>query len=205
MRPSRGWTLAVLCAGAGANAALCAAPLPFVRGGPASLAQWPVVSVLLLLSGWAAAEAAAQPRGVAGACPARGPEALPLAMLGVVWVSLTQRALAGSSMHWAVEVLGLVTAALGIALRLAALRALGERFLDGIELLPVHRLEQRGVYRVLRHPAETGNVLIAVGCAVAAGSVWGVLMSMGVVAPLSAWRVLREEALLRPLRARARA
>lgn len=200
MRPSRAWTLVVLCAGAGGNGALCAAPLLFVRGGPALLLRWPALAVLLLLSSWAAAEAAAQPRGVAGARPARGLEVMPLALLGVVWISLAERAMAGWGMSWGVEVLGLAAAGAGVGLRVAALRALGARFLDGVELLPGHRLERDGVYRFLRHPAEGGNVLIAAGCAAGVGSVWGIAMSIGVVAPLAVWRMRREEALLRPLR-----
>src|SRR5690606_18028344 len=131
----------------------------------------------------------AQPRGVNSARPASKPDPLPLAMLLVIWVSLAEQAAQGDATWWPAAPAGLAVAATGVGLRIAAIRALGDRFLDGVELLPWHRLESSGVYRVLRHPAEAGNVLIAAGCASAAGSAWGLIVSVGVVGSLAARRI----------------
>ncbi len=51
----------------------------------------------------------------------------------------------------------------GIALRIAAIVALGEAFVSA------HRASiprTHGLYRIIRHPSETGQLLLALGAAV---------------------------------------
>lgn len=87
---------------------------------------------------------------------------------------------------------GAVPLVLGIGLRLAAIRTLGDRFTHALELLPGHRLEDEGLYRWMRHPSEVGLLLIGLGTGLLLGVVWLVplmLVPMGV-------RIRAEERLL---------
>ncbi|MEO0606057.1 MAG: PEMT/PEM2 methyltransferase family protein [Myxococcota bacterium] len=105
-------------------------------------------------------------------------------VLGVVSVSLLTPG------HGHLVGVGLV--AIGVVLRLWAIRTLGRWFLDGVVRLPRQPRIRHGPYRWLDHPAAIGTVLLALGVAIVAGSGWGVGLVLGVLAPLQ-WARTRAE------------
>ncbi|MCP5540302.1 MAG: hypothetical protein H7A52_09210 [Akkermansiaceae bacterium] len=91
----------------------------------------------------------------------------------------------------------------GVILRLAAIRALGDRFRDDLSLGADHPIESRGLYRRLRHPAELGFGLAVAGHVIlCGGAVGGVLFVIGLV-PAIGWRIHAENRLLREAAAAA--
>jgi protein-S-isoprenylcysteine O-methyltransferase Ste14 len=89
---------------------------------------------------------------------------------------------------------GAAVIALGVALRLAAIRALGPAF--GSTTLPPPRRITRGVYRAMRHPSELGLVLAAAGTALLLGSLLAAAITALVLVPLSLHRCAAETRLL---------
>lgn len=174
---------------AAVHAALVAAPA-VVSGRTGALARpeaWACLAAALAL---AAAELRARPR----------PEAVRLGAPGT-WLALTSAlalyatttAAAGwpsmqSPWTWA----GAPVAAIGIALRAAAMRALGEAFGSEIVRAPGRRVVTSGVYR-LRHPSELGLVLFASGVALLGGSAIALALTVAVIVPATALRVALEE------------
>jgi protein-S-isoprenylcysteine O-methyltransferase Ste14 len=97
----------------------------------------------------------------------------------------------GAALRWA----GVAIAALGLGVRVMAMRALGARFSPTLTVLPEHRLETTGIYARIRHPGYVGSVLAALGAALAFGSALG-LAPVALLLGLLLGRVRREEAML---------
>jgi len=97
----------------------------------------------------------------------------------------------GEVLRWT----GVAIAALGLGLRILAMRALGARFSPTLAVQQEHRLETGGLYARVRHPGYVGTVLASLGAALTFGSVLG-LIPVAVVMLLLAARVRREEAML---------
>jgi protein-S-isoprenylcysteine O-methyltransferase Ste14 len=99
--------------------------------------------------------------------------------------------LAIPAMEWA----GVALAAVGFALRLAAMLQLGSRFSPLVVVQEGHRLETRGAYARVRHPGYLGAWLACAGSVLAFGSAlaWPLVAAFAMV--LRA-RVRREESLL---------
>lgn len=85
--------------------------------------------------------------------------------------------------------LGLVFVALGIGLRLVALRSLGRGFRT--DARPLVSIRADGVYR-LRHPSEIGLILLGLGLATLRGRAGFLVFLVGLV-PASFARIVREE------------
>jgi len=86
--------------------------------------------------------------------------------------------------------------AVGIGLRLRAIRELGEGFRSDIDLNPGHQLHVAGIYQKMRHPSEFGLLLILGGTAILAGSPLAGVVFLSVSSPLSFWRGRREDRML---------
>lgn len=71
---------------------------------------------------------------------------------------------------WVWVVLGVLVAWAGLALRLAAIVALGRYFRRDVVVEAGQRIVRRGPYRFVRHPAYTGNLLAALGLGLALGN-----------------------------------
>lgn len=97
----------------------------------------------------------------------------------------------GEALRWG----GVALAALGLGLRVLAMRALGARFSPTLTVLPEHRLETTGLYARVRHPGYLGTTLAALGGALTFGSALG-LVPVAVLLILLGSRVRREEAML---------
>jgi protein-S-isoprenylcysteine O-methyltransferase Ste14 len=136
---------------------------------------------------WAIAEAAfAQP-------DAPQPRTLALPTALVLLAGQCAVVAAGPSGTIACAVAGLVVTAAGAALRVWAIRTLGDAFRTALES---PRLVVTGPYRWLRHPSELGLVAVALGGAVYAASVLAAAATV-VVAALSIVRCRRETRALR--------
>ncbi len=75
----------------------------------------------------------------------------------------------GPALRWA----GVALAAAGLALRIAAMAQLGDRFAARVALQRDHVLETRGLYGALRHPGYLGAWLANLGVVLAFGSAAG--------------------------------
>ena len=84
----------------------------------------------------------------------------------------------------------------GVALRLAAVRALGRWFVSEPRVVPGQPLVRRGAFARLRHPSESGLLLLSLGACVLLGSVAGLAIWALAIVPLSLKRVAAEEAVL---------
>jgi protein-S-isoprenylcysteine O-methyltransferase Ste14 len=144
-------------------------------------------ALLASIAAWAIAEAAATPDEPHARLPRE--VATGVALLAVHAAALIEhlaRDTAGS-------LAGLAVIAAGLALRLAAIRALGSRFVSspGID-----RVIATGPYRVMRHPSELGLLAAAAGAAWLMGSCVAALITAGVLLPLCVWRCREEDRLL---------
>jgi protein-S-isoprenylcysteine O-methyltransferase Ste14 len=78
---------------------------------------------------------------------------------------------------------GLALVAIGLGLRIAAMRQLGSRFDPTVAILAGHALETRGPYARIRHPGYAGALLAALGGALVFASALGLplvaLMGLG--------------------------
>jgi protein-S-isoprenylcysteine O-methyltransferase Ste14 len=97
----------------------------------------------------------------------------------------------GAALRWA----GVALAAVGLAVRIAAMAQLGARFSPLLAMQREHALETRGLYARIRHPGYLGAWLAALGAALAFGSALALPMVLAMGWLL--WdRAGREESLL---------
>jgi len=91
--------------------------------------------------------------------------------------------------------LGVALSALGLALRVSAMRQLGARFSPLLAVQREHALETTGWYAVVRHPGYLGSLVASWGAAIVFGS--GLALPLALAMTLfQADRVRREERLL---------
>jgi protein-S-isoprenylcysteine O-methyltransferase Ste14 len=95
----------------------------------------------------------------------------------------------------AVTVAGVALALVGATLRVWSIRALGRYFSGHIETQPGHRVVETGPYRLIRHPAYAGNVLLAIGMPLVLNA-WLTLIPAALVCALFVYRIPLEEAAL---------
>lgn len=108
-------------------------------------------------------------------------------------LATTAAAAAGPRTLW----IGLLPVALGIALRVAAIRALGDAFTSETVLVPGRTVVTTGVHAWTRHPSDLGLVLFAFGLALLGASIAAAGFAALVVVPSTALRIAEEERLLR--------
>jgi protein-S-isoprenylcysteine O-methyltransferase Ste14 len=182
--------------------ALESALLAWGLGGPHALAN--SSRALALIAIW----------GVAGlvlgfARPARGQDIVraekdPLAMLALALIPLAIPGVAawgGRLGAWPLPApellgwLGVALSALGLGIRVAAMRQLGVRFSPLLAVQREHALETTGWYARVRHPGYLGSLLASWGAAM----VFGSALALPLAALMTAFqwdRVRREERLL---------
>ena len=155
--------------------------------GPSQAAAWAIV---LLHVTWCVVEAELQPLRRWGT--ADGHLRLPLvagALTGLVVLVAIVDARPGEPAR---ILAGLPLGLVGVCLRAASIRTLGDAFLDGADWGVGQERIGSGVYR-LRHPAELGTLLILAGTCLTSGSpAASLILGLGVI-PTSVARVLQEE------------
>lgn len=103
---------------------------------------------------------------------------------------------AGANTWWTLAIgVGIVWA--GIALRVLAVLALGRLFRREVTIEVGHTVVESGPYRWVRHPAYTGDLLIAFGFGLAWGSWVGAAVALVVALAGHVPRIRVEEAALR--------
>jgi protein-S-isoprenylcysteine O-methyltransferase len=117
-------------------------------------------------------------------------------ILVVFWTAMLHRNCAASPAAAIVSAAGGLLMLVGVALRYAAIRALGRFFVTEITVAPAQQLIQRGIYRFIRHPSETGNLAVAFGASLLLGSLSAALLCIAVLLPLVLLRTAREDRFL---------
>jgi protein-S-isoprenylcysteine O-methyltransferase Ste14 len=92
------------------------------------------------------------------------------------------------------EIAGLVIVLLGLAVRVWAIVALGGSFRTTVEVDKDQAVVERGPYRLVRHPAYTGIMLIVAGLGLASGTWLGLAVCLVLPAVALLRRIQVEEA-----------
>ncbi len=120
-----------------------------------------------------------------------------LALLATFWIALAARlGRASPSLGWQ-QAAGAAAMLAGVILRGLAVRRLGRFFVSSIRIVPEQPLVCDGIYRILRHPSETGILAASLGASVLLDSWVATLVSVAVIFPLVAVRVRAEDRFLR--------
>jgi protein-S-isoprenylcysteine O-methyltransferase Ste14 len=169
--------------GAFLQAFLVAGP-PLLYGVPFS---WTSIVLVVVLSLAAAIEATVSSPDGGPAPPLAIASAL--ALLGAFWLAL----LGSRETGYLVMGAGMFLLIGGITLRVLAIRALGTRFISA------HRAELfvcGGIYGRLRHPSETGQLMLGLGAALLMGSFGALCWVALLMVPLTLRRLRHEETVL---------
>lgn len=116
-----------------------------------------------------------------------------VSLLAIFWLAQIER-IASDGSALVLHALGGLLTTLGIVLRIAAIRALGARFISDIRV--DGSIVRDGVYAWLQHPSEVGLLLIAAGGPMLLGAPRTALASLFVFLPVSLWRMRRENVAL---------
>ncbi len=172
-----------------------------LAGGGRNFVRRPVgVAYLALWIGWWLLIAAGRQRGVASTYDrsqrlilALGIVALVALVVGPPWeyAHFSGPIPRDGPLAW----LGLAVFAGGIALQVAAFRALGSLYTSRLGMQPGHRLVTGGPYRWVRHPGYLSNIVCLAGMGLALSSLIGLGLALLVV-PLIVQRIGSEEEML---------
>lgn len=92
---------------------------------------------------------------------------------------------------------GLGLLVLGIGIRWAAIRTLGQYFTTTVVIKKEHRLIRQGLYKYVRHPAYTGTLLAHLGLGLSFASWWTLAFSSLPFVAAAVYRMHVEEEALR--------
>ena len=93
------------------------------------------------------------------------------------------------------NLVGLSSMLIGLAIRLWARKTLGRYFSASLRTLDAHKLVKDGIYRHVRHPAYTGNFLFWFGTPLLFSSWYGFLIMLLLI-PCFLYRIKIEESML---------
>lgn len=94
------------------------------------------------------------------------------------------------------QMVGLLIVILGVALFIRSRRALGKFYSGHVSVVEGQPLVMQGPYRVIRHPAYAGYLLIALGLSIGYSSVAGWIAILGLLFPSVVYRIQIEDGLL---------
>ncbi|HLO29080.1 MAG TPA: isoprenylcysteine carboxylmethyltransferase family protein, partial [Anaerolineales bacterium] len=94
------------------------------------------------------------------------------------------------------ELVGVALVVFGIVLFVWARRTLGENYSGHLSTKQGQRLIETGPYRIIRHPAYTGFLLMALGLALGYSSLVGIAAILLALLPSMIYRIRIEEKLL---------
>ena len=186
--------------GAALNLLVLCAPLALAPGALAALASAPrgwLLCALLAAASLAEGYASLRvpPRATEAARAPLLPYATGAAILCASWIALWNAVELRASVG-ILAISGAVLVVLGIALRVSAILALGDRFVSHVALFPDHTLETRGLYARMRHPSEAGLLAICAGVALISPSPLLLAVLGLLILPLTLCRVRLEDAAL---------
>ncbi len=94
------------------------------------------------------------------------------------------------------QVVGLVIMAVGIAVRVTAIRQLGRFHTPNVAILAGHQLMDTGLYRHVRHPSYLGVLIDLLGFSLALGNWLSLIAIMGILPLFYLIRIHEEETAL---------
>lgn len=135
--------------------------------------------------------------------PAAEPRSVQKRVMGGLWLSLATMLVVSaldhrfgwSSVPTAVTVIGNVLVAVGLAAPMLVVMQ-NNYAASTVRIEAGQRLASTGLYRLVRHPMYTGNVIMMTGIPLALGSYWGLLLVVPGLLVLAV-RIRDEEKLLR--------
>ena len=98
-------------------------------------------------------------------------------------------------LYWVI--VGLILSLMGTAIRMIAIRTLGDFFTYELCIRKEHTIIQHGLYKYIRHPSYTGSLFEVIGMMVVARSLIGLLVFLAAAGLLFKIRIEREERMLR--------
>ncbi len=94
------------------------------------------------------------------------------------------------------NIVGLIMFMFGVSLYIKARMTLGQFFSEKLRLLETHKLVTSGIYRYIRHPIYTAEMLLLLGFTLMLNSIFGFIVMLLFV-PLILIRIPFEEAMLK--------
>jgi isoprenylcysteine carboxyl methyltransferase (ICMT) family protein YpbQ/SAM-dependent methyltransferase len=86
------------------------------------------------------------------------------------------------NLRW--TILGITTFLIGIVFRRLSRRALGDLWSMHIEIMPIHKVIDSGIYKYVKHPYSTSVILELLGLSIMLQSLAGVVLTMAIQLPL---------------------
>jgi len=114
-------------------------------------------------------------------------------ILDAFWFRWTLMPAAWRAFRW----VGAPLILLGLYIRFEARRTLGVNFSVNVQTSDTHRLVVTGIYRLIRHPAYLGMILLQLGIPLCLGSLAGFLVALLGGLPAALYRIHVEEQALR--------
>lgn len=178
------------------HAALLVAPA-LVLGRGSALVRPGAIACVVALVAFAIAETAAK-KGASdpsrwGAPGTRLALVSGIGLLVTAWVAIGFPAAAAAA---AAAFASAIACALGVLLRVLAIRALGDGFTSETVLAPGRPVVRTGIYGVLRHPSDIGLLLFTAGLVGLTGSLLAVVPALLLVVPSAIARMVQEDRLL---------
>lgn len=91
--------------------------------------------------------------------------------------------------------IGVLLGIIGVATRLYCRRILGSQFSHKLQVIEGHRLITTGLYKYVRHPAYTGDLLVQIGVTIFFSSAIGFFV-MTLLVPCFLYRISVEEKMM---------
>jgi protein-S-isoprenylcysteine O-methyltransferase Ste14 len=98
--------------------------------------------------------------------------------------------------HLVFTAIGVVLMAVGVVIRVVAMRTLGKFFTRTLQIREGHHVVSDGIYRRVRHPGYLGDILFFVGSGIATSNVISTLLILGMFLSAYARRIAVEEWML---------
>jgi protein-S-isoprenylcysteine O-methyltransferase Ste14 len=98
--------------------------------------------------------------------------------------------------HLVFTAIGVVLMAMGVAIRVVAMRTLGKFFTRTLQIREGHHVVSSGIYRRVRHPGYLGDILLFVGSGVATSNVITTVLVLGMFITAYVRRIAVEERML---------
>ncbi len=119
-----------------------------------------------------------------------------MVVAAVAWLAGIARVSSGTA-GTLVGAAGLALMVVGIAIRVAAMRALGDFYSRTLRVTGDHRVVSSGPYRYVRHPGYLGMILVLGGADVATSNWIGLIAGPVFVVTMYLYRIRAEEEMLR--------
>ena len=98
--------------------------------------------------------------------------------------------------HLVFTAIGVVLMAVGVVIRVVAMRTLGKFFTRTLQIREGHHVVSDGIYRRVRHPGYLGDILLFVGSGVATSNVITTVLILGMFITAYVRRIAVEERML---------